>query len=222
MQKNQKHPSCILVIFLCLLSIISIPIAGADCSSELRSYFGRDDSIIPYDDNCLLKPAKLGDKTIIECLIVIENTKKNAREEGTGKTALMLSAEKGYEDIVRLLMTHGCDITLQDRDGMTALMYATVNNRLNIVRTISEKLTNIRRPDLRNAQNVAGETALIMAARLDHLLCGAELMRTGTFVDRNITNLNGETALYIGTNSRSPFLLKPFSFRIDFSLQAWP
>ena len=41
---------------------------------------------------------------------------------GDGRTALMRSAKRGYEDIVRFLIDNGADTRARDKNNKTALM----------------------------------------------------------------------------------------------------
>jgi len=58
-----------------------------------------------------------------------------------GKTALMFAAERGYDEIVKLLINQGADINKQDKNGKTALLLACEKNNAN------EALVQLLNPD---------------------------------------------------------------------------
>ena len=55
-----------------------------------------------------------------------------------GETALMESAERGYNNIVKELLAKGADINLENKQGYTALMLAQKNNHLPVVKILEE------------------------------------------------------------------------------------
>jgi len=52
------------------------------------------------------------------------------------KTALILAAERGDLDIVKLLITHKAQLDLYDNNGNTALMLAAKNNHCNVIKLL--------------------------------------------------------------------------------------
>ncbi|KAF8243679.1 ankyrin, partial [Wilcoxina mikolae CBS 423.85] len=63
-------------------------------------------------------------------------------KDNSGRTALHYAAENGDETIVRLLVEHEADKTIQDKRGMTALMLATTkghNTMVNLLLDYSAK-----------------------------------------------------------------------------------
>ena len=51
-------------------------------------------------------------------------------QSGDGRTALMRSAKRGYEDVVRFLLDNGADPRMRDRNNKTALMGAAKKGRV--------------------------------------------------------------------------------------------
>ena len=69
----------------------------------------------------------------------------NCRELKTGKTALMIATELGKKEAAKWLLDNGADVALYDKKGwMTAVHYAVVNNRTDILKWIVEAVTAAR------------------------------------------------------------------------------
>jgi ankyrin repeat protein len=82
--------------------------------------------------------------------------------DSSGKTALMLAAEKGYEPVIRELLYERADFDLRDRSGSTALMLASANGHTDIVRNLRREGATI------SIRNNADETAFTLAAAGGH------------------------------------------------------
>ena len=80
----------------------------------------------------LIKAAK--DRNIVDCRQLIETGEANlnADRNWIGSTALHLASNKGYLDVVRLLLTEGADMTIADDYGSTALHEASSRGRLDV------------------------------------------------------------------------------------------
>lgn len=57
-------------------------------------------------------------------------------QNGLGHTALMLAAESGHPDVVRLLCEYGAPISVALSNGQTALDLAKKKNRKNVIDAI--------------------------------------------------------------------------------------
>lgn len=84
----------------------------------------------PYEytdgDTDLMQAAALNDTSAVSLHI------GSARSQNKhGRTALMLAAERGHLEAVKLLASH--ELQLRDEKGMTALMYAAMAGRANVV-----------------------------------------------------------------------------------------
>ena len=79
-----------------------------------------------------------------------------------GETALMVAAEKGQTDAVRLLLQHGAQIDLADKEGKTALMYAAEEGRTEVTKTLLDAGADP------HAKDEDGHTALDIAEEENH------------------------------------------------------
>ncbi len=68
----------------------------------------------------------------------------NARNDHN-QTALMLAAQKGNIDLIKLYIDHGADINLYDNYGDTALSLAERNNHYNVIEFLKTKNANQKR-----------------------------------------------------------------------------
>ena len=73
------------------------------------------------------------------------------------------SAERGYDNCIKLLLKRKCNIDVPTTDGMTAFMYACKNNHLSTMRMLCENKADIL------AVNRAGMSCAHFAAQLDHI-----------------------------------------------------
>ncbi|XP_069677201.1 poly [ADP-ribose] polymerase tankyrase-1-like [Periplaneta americana] len=78
----------------------------------------------------------------------------NVKKSSTGRTALMEAAERGYVEMVKLLLNNGSDVTLTDKNGNTAMHYAAKGRDKHIVQMLVLKGANLE------AENSDGETPL--------------------------------------------------------------
>ena len=82
-----------------------------------------------------------------------------------GFTGLMVAAERGRPDIIKLLLDHKADSNVAGRDGSTALMLAAENNQPEIVKLL------IGRGADPNRQDKNGWTAVLKAAYQGNAKC---------------------------------------------------
>ena len=59
-----------------------------------------------------------------------------AKDKKEGMTALVLAAEKGHADAVRVLLEHKADIKAKDGWGRTAMQYASALHRSEVVKVL--------------------------------------------------------------------------------------
>jgi serine/threonine-protein phosphatase 6 regulatory ankyrin repeat subunit B len=74
-------------------------------------------------------------------------------------TALLLTAEKGYPDLTRLLLQNGANPNLADQSGQTPLMWAARNDHIDVVRLLLRAGADV------NSEDTRGETAITWAVK---------------------------------------------------------
>ncbi|MED6284421.1 hypothetical protein CHARACLAT_019026, partial [Characodon lateralis] len=108
----------------------------------------------------------------------------------SGRTALMMAAEKGRADVLDVLLTSAnANLSVTDKDGNTALHLACSNGKEDCVLLIMEKLAD---SSLINATNTALQTPLHLAARSGLKKAVQELLSRGAnvqTVDENALEL---------------------------------
>lgn len=110
-----------------------------------------DGSIAP-----IIKAAQVGTWTEVKNLIT-KGDDIEALHEGTGRSALLVAAHCGREDIVELLMESGANLRVADTYGETSLHLAAARGHADVV-----ELLMIMK-DLTEVPNVKGRTALRVA-----------------------------------------------------------
>ena len=102
-------------------------------------------------------------------------------------TPLLNAARRGDLALVRLLLTHGAAVDVQNRNGVTALSLAARQNHAEVVRLL---LTHGAQVDGRSNR---GDTALMLAAVGGHLETAQALVDAGA--DTSLADARGVTAL---------------------------
>jgi len=92
----------------------------------------------------------------------------DGRASETGKTALMIATELGKKEAAKWLLDNGADVSLYENEGwMTAVHYAVVNNRTDVLKWIVEAATAARVDGdwycPLSTHNSAGDTPLHLA-----------------------------------------------------------
>lgn len=81
----------------------------------------------------------------------------------TGSTSLMIAAEQGNEAMLTLLLDHGAIPETQNKQGVTAFFRAVQHRRLQIVKSILERIPEQRKTNLIEVRPKVGVTALVTA-----------------------------------------------------------
>ena len=110
----------------------------------------------------------------------------------TGETALMTCARTGDADAVNALLAAGTDVQAKETSsGQTALMWATAEKHLAVVRTLIDHGADVR------ARSNGGFTPLLFAARAGDLGLARLLLARGA--DVNETAADGSSVLTVAT-----------------------
>lgn len=112
---------------------------------------------------------------IAECILSSQFVNINERNSND-ETALLLASDN--PPATKLLLDAGCDSSLQNNEGDTALIAATRRNNL---QTVSLLLTNAPLSTI-NHQNSAGETALMLATPVEFLSIFNLLLEKGASI----------------------------------------
>jgi len=120
------------------------------------------------------------------------------------KTALHCAAERGYSEVVKVLLTEGAIVDYRDGEKMTPLLRAAFSpndNTLSIITLLKEKGAN------HNAVDNLGNNALHIAINKSG---GSELIKGLVDLEVNVDKCNnkGETPLHFAISKRSPELVK--------------
>lgn len=111
----------------------------------------------------------------------------------SGKTLLMVAAEQGLTDAVRVLLERRARSDLRTSDGATAVMYAAWGGHDAVVRALADGGADL------DTTNSDGKTALMAAAARGHQEVARTLIQRGVMVDR--TTAYGWSALMYAANN---------------------
>lgn len=144
----------------------------------------------------LIKSVLANDLSGLE-LLLSERVDLNSTDDH-GVTALMIAAGRGKLELVRLLLTSGADVNIQDFQGKwpsagkTALMFAATGGHTEIAKMLIANGANV------DAKDNEGETALMQAAFNGQIAIVELLLTAGASV--NLQNSEGETAATLAEN----------------------
>jgi hypothetical protein len=94
--------------------------SGADPDSRRMAITGDDHASTRYQYAPLLYAIRQA-RPEIAVQLIRAGADPNARHRNTGDVALIAAAEAGMVDVVRELIAHGADVTVEKPDGSTAL-----------------------------------------------------------------------------------------------------
>jgi ankyrin repeat protein len=124
--------------------------SSGDCDvvSELLARGANPDVAGPWNDRALQCAAGCGRADIVR-LLLNRGAKVNYRHENRGWTALIAAAQRGYVEIVRMLIEAGADPLIPFEDDMpqvTARLYAMENRHLEVAKYLQEQEKTWKRP----------------------------------------------------------------------------
>lgn len=88
----------------------------------------------------------------------------------TDATALILAAQKGWLEVVSILLENGAEIEARDREGRTPLSWASGNGHVHVVEELLERSAHLDLPDLK------GMTPLMYAAGIGQVFVAEKLI----------------------------------------------
>lgn len=124
-------------------------------------------------------------------------------------TALIAASANGQFFVVKALLENkSCDINLQNRNGVNALIAASCGGHLSIVNLLVNKKCDL------DGQSFDGNSALMDAFQKGHIAIAVALTNAGC--NANLVNKKGRTAMEILIN-RHPSLVASFHDALDAS-----
>nr|XP_014281585.1 ankyrin repeat domain-containing protein 1-like isoform X2 [Halyomorpha halys] len=139
--------------------------------------------------NILMSAVRAGNLKLTLTLLKLGASYEIADRKGL--YPMHVAAEKGYEDILELLLYWGADINKLDLTGYTVLHRATLRGQTSMVKWILTQNINV------NQTNRAGWTAMHLAACGGHLNIAKLLVKAGANV--NARDQDGWTPLFLAT-----------------------
>ena len=140
---------------------------------------------------------------LLEQLNVLNTIQKQKEEEQqlqqlqqlqfSGRLAISIieAANKGNIEVVKLLLKENADVNIQDKNGVTALMLASLNGHTHVVELLLKENADV------NIKNKQGMTALNLASLKGHTHVVELLLKDNANV--NIQDKNGVTALMLAS-----------------------
>lgn len=131
----------------------------------------------------LLTAAEKGDVDLLYKALW-KNANVNSRKPVYGTNALSLAVQQGHSSIVKVLIRFGASITATDNYGVTAVHWAAVNGRDDIILVLLDALAQQERlpamnPLLKSLNSVTADTTTLLP--LDQSALGSILDRFRTF-----------------------------------------
>ena len=121
-------------------------------------------------DNPLIAASGAGNTAIVQ-RIVAHDTKALERTDRHGNTALMLAAEKGFDEIVGILLDKRANANPKNRSGRTALTIAALNGHIKVVEILATVPGTTLDPEAPLVVAEAGYAG-VLTALFNHSLAG--------------------------------------------------
>lgn len=97
--------------------------------------------LVNFDKDALFRAALNDDLKSVSLMKFTDNDVNSC--DAFGWTGLMIAACEGSRKVCEFLLHKGCDLSVSDRSGNTAMSLAKMKNRTEIVNMIEEKMANI-------------------------------------------------------------------------------
>lgn len=117
-----------------------------------------------------------------------------------GTPLLFRAIKQGFDNIIRLLLEHGADLSVRDKDGRSVFHEAATTNNLTIMAILLEYSCT---PDM---QDCLGQTPLFTAVQNGCSSMVLLLLQAGASV--HVTDIEGNGALHIAVESGSAELVQ--------------
>ena len=140
----------------------------------------------PSVNAAFLEAVKGGKKRVIQLFL-----NYGVCVKGANSSSLVAAAERGYLDIVKMLIDNGVSVNEKNLAGKTALMMAVEKSRCS---ALVQYLHNECDADV-NLQDNEGKTVLMKAVELWDYETVQYLMSLGEKCDENIKDIDGHTAI---------------------------
>ncbi|XP_061198294.1 uncharacterized protein LOC133206356 [Saccostrea echinata] len=158
-----------------------------DIMQQLVKY-GLDVNFMDKNGASLLHYAVLsGDKSFVECVLQARKPANINLKDKTGRSALYKATEKGFLDIVELLIAHKAEVNLTDNKKLTPLYQAVNRDFVNLVEILVENGANVNE----KYEKKRNTTPLHIAAKKGHTEISKYLLQRGT--DRSLKDSGGKS-----------------------------
>lgn len=173
---------------------------------QVKELIARGENVNAKDENYsnitpLFLAVENGGTEIVQTLLSF-GAKANARDENRQTPLMRLDGDANAE-LVRILIKHGAKVKLLDNENNSVLIWAVENGaKTEVLQTLLRHGANI------DAQNKAGETALMKAAGADNQEAVRVLLEAGA--DVSLKNKAGETAWDLASDGEIEKLLESY------------
>jgi ankyrin repeat protein len=137
--------------------------------------------------NELIEICKVGNIELLKALLKENENIDINISDNFGLTGFHYACNKGYTDILNLLIEKGCNINILDNDGWTGFNYSCRNGHFHIVQLLINKVNDI------NMKSYEGRNSFHFACLRNHIEVSLLLIKHG--VNVYTKNNFGDTGL---------------------------
>ena len=140
----------------------------------------------------------------------------NQRDRGTERTPLMCAAVWGHTDCVEYLIQKGAQLDLEEKNNQTALHYAAMGGRLEVMKRLVDAGQDVNQRD-----ELGERTPLMLAAWQGRTDCVEYLIQKGAQLD--LEEKNNQTALhYAAMGGRLEVMKRLVEAGHNVNQRGWP